>query len=65
MSDRYFRELATNQLYVKTEFSIHVDGVPDPTLFEELRAPGYRERYDSETGGWVPEEYDKDGNPYT
>ena len=64
MPDRYFREIATNELYVKTESDILVEGVPDATLFEELSQPQERQRYDNETGGWVAEEYDKDGNPY-
>lgn len=65
MPDRYFKELSTNELYVKTELDILQEGVPDASLFEELSQPQDGQRYDNDTGAWVAEEFDKDGNPYT
>lgn len=65
MAYKYFREIATNELYVKEDFEVNASGGMDSTRFEEIRAPNTRERYDPETGGWVAEEYDQNGNPYT
>lgn len=66
MSERYFKEKSTNQLYVKNSAEIApAAAVLDTSLFEELEPPQGRQRYDSETGAWVEELYDAYGNPWT